>query len=57
MTEYRRPFTAVEHDGGLHITAGARMLRLSAAEVDDLTALLAGPIIDREVARLTGVER
>lgn len=52
----RRPFTAVPHDDGLIVTAGRRSLRLSAAEVDDLAAMLASPIVEREVARLCGLE-
>jgi len=57
MTEYRRQFTAVAHGDGLLITAGNRSLRLSADEKDDLTAVLAGPVIAREVARVTGLEK
>ncbi len=52
----RRPFTTTVHDDGLIVTAGNRSLRLSAAEVDDLTAMLASPIIEREIARLCGLE-
>lgn len=56
MTRYRRAFSAVPHDGGLLVTAGCRSLRLSADEVAELAGLLAGPIVDREVCRLTGLE-
>lgn len=57
MTEYRRAFSAVPHDDGLLITAGARYLRLSADEVSELAEILAGPIVEREVAHLIGLER
>ncbi|MDO0976952.1 hypothetical protein [Mycolicibacterium frederiksbergense] len=52
----RRNFTAVPHDDGLVVTAGRRSLRLSAAEVSDLADAIAAPIIEREVARLCGLE-
>lgn len=52
----RRPFTITRHDDGLLLTAGNRMLRLSAAEVQELAEAIAGPVIAREVARLTGLE-
>lgn len=57
MAEYRRHFAAVPHGDGLLVTAGNRTLRLSADEVAELAEHLAGPIVDRECARLVGVER
>lgn len=58
MTEYRRAFT-IRHldDGAILLTAGQRMTRLSADEVTELAEALAGPIVERECARLVGVER
>ncbi len=52
----RRPFTITPHDDGLLLRVGCRMVRLNTDEVTELAEAIAGPIVAREVARLTGLE-
>lgn len=53
----RRPFTAEPHDDGWVIRAGGQLLQLSQIEADELVSAIAGPVIEREVAHLVGLER
>ncbi|NOR04444.1 hypothetical protein HGK72_30855 [Mycolicibacterium fortuitum] len=53
----RRPF-AIQHPGGWWvIKAGSQTMRLTEVEAEELVRNIAGDIITREVARLTGLER
>lgn len=54
----RRAF-AIRHldDGAVLLTAGRRMMRLSALETAELADEIAAPVIEREITRITGVER